>query len=598
MNPFILSKSNAKIIKAFLFCIVLISFISTSLMQLIVTSNATDSHQDLSDINESHFDHNSTPDSLGSVSNSQEETYVVPQTNNSNDTASNPSSISTKNDADSSNPSSIPTKNDADSSNPSSIPTKNDADSSNPSSIPTKNDGSASNPSSIPTKNDTPSNPSSIPTKNDKSSSNPTPISTENDASSSNPSSIPTKNDESSSNPSSNFINSIGEIDASSPIESPEILTNENTDSTNKHLQADSINTSVAESPTTNPRALTQDFTQENDSSTLGQESSTEEVSVSESSLNPLQEFSKNTKSPVKSHEKKNNGIIAAILGILALASLLNDSKNNKNGYSSEKKLDLNQNEDRINHDPNNVSSNFELTNKQSIEPYQEPHQSPINPVGPHQSPINPVEPHQSSYIDPYQNAHAPMLPISFQPKSAQMSPHKYTPSSILPASFHTNAPKIKASNHFRNIQNILEPTSININKYTPENHTKWEVELIEIINEYRKQHGLGPLLLSDALTSSAQEKAEELKMFDHPDGSGFTHDSPIHGPYPNQMIHAGITNHSGENIARSHLGATPKEVFEQFRVSAGHNAIMLNSNSKYMGIGHYQGFTAMQLSR
>jgi hypothetical protein len=133
---------------------------------------------------------------------------------------------------------------------------------------------------------------------------------------------------------------------------------------------------------------------------------------------------------------------------------------------------------------------------------------------------------------------------------------------------------------------------------YTPENHTAWEEEMLEIVNRYRQQNGLQPLELDDALTQSAQEKADELNSSNAVVGAGTSHNSPTHGPYPNQMLNAGITRPDGENVALSSPNPSPNQVFEQFRRSPGHNQRMLSPSARYIAVGNSGRYSAMQFSR
>lgn len=102
------------------------------------------------------------------------------------------------------------------------------------------------------------------------------------------------------------------------------------------------------------------------------------------------------------------------------------------------------------------------------------------------------------------------------------------------------------------------------------------------LINDYRRDRGLGPLALSASLTKAAAWKSQHMASngyFDHTDaglGRSFT----------DRLRDCGYTANTwmGENIAAGN--GTGRAAFNQWRNSSGHNANMLNTNFNAIGIG------------
>lgn len=108
------------------------------------------------------------------------------------------------------------------------------------------------------------------------------------------------------------------------------------------------------------------------------------------------------------------------------------------------------------------------------------------------------------------------------------------------------------------------------------------EEEMFRLINEYRRNNGLGPLQLSNTLNESAAWKSKDMA-----DNSYFAHDDTPIGRSWIQRFHDcgyGYNTFTGEIIAAG--DGTAAGTFEQWRGSAGHSANMLNSNYGAIGIG------------
>ncbi|MHB8868283.1 MAG: CAP domain-containing protein [Thermoleophilia bacterium] len=116
--------------------------------------------------------------------------------------------------------------------------------------------------------------------------------------------------------------------------------------------------------------------------------------------------------------------------------------------------------------------------------------------------------------------------------------------------------------------------------------YTSQEVEFVRLINEYRQANGLGTLLVSDMVSDAATKHNLDMgkyKFFNHTtEGSDYF---PVGASPWDRMAASGYTYNTskGENIAAGY--ATAADVFVGWKNSSGHNANMLNSAFKVIGI-------------
>jgi len=108
--------------------------------------------------------------------------------------------------------------------------------------------------------------------------------------------------------------------------------------------------------------------------------------------------------------------------------------------------------------------------------------------------------------------------------------------------------------------------------------------ELVTLINGYRAENGLGPLVTSPALTQAAQWMSEDMAAngyLSHTDSLGrdnlgrlaaFGYDCTAYNTW------------CGENLAAG--TATAWETLDAWRNSAGHNDLLLNADFVALGIG------------
>ncbi|HET7479094.1 MAG TPA: CAP domain-containing protein [Rubrobacteraceae bacterium] len=112
------------------------------------------------------------------------------------------------------------------------------------------------------------------------------------------------------------------------------------------------------------------------------------------------------------------------------------------------------------------------------------------------------------------------------------------------------------------------------------------ELRFLELINQYRQQNGLEPLLLSAPLSVASEHHSEDMGtygFFSHTtEGSSYY---PIGSGHPERIAQEGYdyNTYTAENLAYGQT--TADEVFEAWRISPGHNTNMLGPY-KVIGIG------------
>ncbi len=123
---------------------------------------------------------------------------------------------------------------------------------------------------------------------------------------------------------------------------------------------------------------------------------------------------------------------------------------------------------------------------------------------------------------------------------------------------------------------------SITASQYLPDAQ---ECAMLSLINTYRKANGKGTLAFSRTLAAAADHHSRQMasnNYFSHTLLNGVTWSQNItnHG-YPTNTYRA-------ENIAAGNSDAAA--TFTQWKNSPGHNANMLSSNYKAIGIGRSGG--------
>lgn len=116
---------------------------------------------------------------------------------------------------------------------------------------------------------------------------------------------------------------------------------------------------------------------------------------------------------------------------------------------------------------------------------------------------------------------------------------------------------------------------------YDPE-----ELQFLRLINEYRQQHGAGPLILSDTLAVAAEHHSQDMGQYGF-----FAHNTAASSYYRvgsqpwDRMAAEGYDYNTirGENLATG--TETAAEAFEAWRESPSHNAAMLDGRYRVIGI-------------
>lgn len=112
------------------------------------------------------------------------------------------------------------------------------------------------------------------------------------------------------------------------------------------------------------------------------------------------------------------------------------------------------------------------------------------------------------------------------------------------------------------------------------------ELRFLGLINEYRDENGLRPLILSDTLAVSAERHSQDMAEFGF-----FAHDTERSSYYPagsepwDRMEADGYdyNTHKGENLAVGY--ETAEEAMQAWKESASHNAAMLDGDYRVMGV-------------
>lgn len=113
------------------------------------------------------------------------------------------------------------------------------------------------------------------------------------------------------------------------------------------------------------------------------------------------------------------------------------------------------------------------------------------------------------------------------------------------------------------------------------------EQALFDALNGYRQANGIAPLKISPNLSRAAAFMSEDLKAkgyWDHFEPSG-------RSPFQRAFDCGYPSTNTGENLAISYSGANALALW---KTSPGHNANMLASQWKVVGIGQAGGYWAM----
>ncbi len=113
----------------------------------------------------------------------------------------------------------------------------------------------------------------------------------------------------------------------------------------------------------------------------------------------------------------------------------------------------------------------------------------------------------------------------------------------------------------------------------TSDGEFDWALQVLELTNEIRAEHGLDPLVLDESATEAAYEHSWDMDLRDF-----FDHVNPD-GEHPIDRLarHGRVEPWVGENLARGH--ASPAEVVAAWMDSPDHRANLLYPWWTHVGI-------------
>ncbi|MCK9518245.1 MAG: CAP domain-containing protein [Dehalococcoidia bacterium] len=106
------------------------------------------------------------------------------------------------------------------------------------------------------------------------------------------------------------------------------------------------------------------------------------------------------------------------------------------------------------------------------------------------------------------------------------------------------------------------------------------ETRFLQLINDYRAQNGLGALTISTNLNRAAAWMVQDLG-----EKAYFSHTDSLGRSPSTRAQDCGYPGGAGENLAAGTVRDTAQEAFDAWKASSGHNANMLNSSYKVIGI-------------
>lgn len=112
------------------------------------------------------------------------------------------------------------------------------------------------------------------------------------------------------------------------------------------------------------------------------------------------------------------------------------------------------------------------------------------------------------------------------------------------------------------------------------------EIEILQLINAERADHGLEPLRANAQLREAARQHSQEMNELNY-----FSHESPVEAyeTLPMRLRNAGVAKYgwAGENIAMS-TAASAQRFVQMWMDSPGHRANILKPEFEFSGIGVY----------
>lgn len=128
---------------------------------------------------------------------------------------------------------------------------------------------------------------------------------------------------------------------------------------------------------------------------------------------------------------------------------------------------------------------------------------------------------------------------------------------------------------------NLIYPDQIINIPTLDSNVSKFEKEVIKLVNEIRQENGLKALAEDWELSRVARYKSQDMK-----DNNYFSHTSPVYGSPFDMIKNFGLSyKRAGENIAKGQT--SPQTVVNAWMNSSGHRANILNASYTKIGVGY-----------
>lgn len=109
------------------------------------------------------------------------------------------------------------------------------------------------------------------------------------------------------------------------------------------------------------------------------------------------------------------------------------------------------------------------------------------------------------------------------------------------------------------------------------------ERAFLDLINAYRAQNGVAVLSVSGSLNQAAAWMAKDMA-----DNNYFSHTDSLGRSFSTRLGQCGVQSGGGENIAAGTYRSSAQDAFTAWRNSSGHNANMLRSSFRQIGIARY----------
>lgn len=242
-----------------------------------------------------------------------------------------------------------------------------------------------------------------------------------------------------------------------------------------------------------------------------------------------------------------------------------------------------------------NKNANFNVLNKVNDDWYAV--QLPNNQIGfvpqGQCTPVTPQQPNATNANVPSAGKNTPQMPSPGGNKNAPQTPNAgggTTPtpggSNTTPAPNDATTPKTPATD--KNVTTPKTPAADNTakndqNTTTNQGISSGEQQMINLVNQSRKQNGLSALQADNQLSEIARIKSKDMI-----DKNYFSHNSPTYGSPFDMLKNFGVSYiKAGENIAGNQ---TVEKAHEALMNSPGHRQNILSSEYTHIGIGVQKG--------